>query len=290
MAKSAKKAKKTEKASIPRPLNCFLFYRLEKQKEILAQCPGANHRDISKIIAKWWKDATEEEKEPFREQARIVKEEHYRMHPTYKYQPKKRNVPKRPYRHRGQHDAFASPSAENNKFMETIYDHIQSSVLMPTKDGASKTEENLHHSVYLREDTPHLFNSPSTLGDYHVSFELGSPSTLNTPMSFEVCNSFDSIPLSSADYILFNSVYTENSSTVSVDLEDTNLIEQQSFISSYIAQDTENCFLPASSMLFNTLNMQDSFTQPMSCSDSENVNIAGQYMNEIFINTSFMQT
>lgn len=219
-------------------------------------------------------------------------------HPTYKYQPKKRNAPKRPYRHRGQLETFTSSSVENKKFMETIYDHtqyseptyIQSSTMMLTKDGTSKTEENLHHSVYLREDTPHLFNSPSTLGDHHVSFELGSPSTLNTPISFEVCNSFDSTPLSPADYILFNSIYTENSSTVSVDLEDTSPIEQQSFISPYIVQDTENCFLPTSSMLLNTLNMQDSFTQPMSCFDSENMNTAGQYINETFVNTYFMQT
>lgn len=64
---------------IPRPLNCFLMYRLEKQKEIVAKCPTANHRDISKIIAKWWQEATEEEKKPFRERARLAKKEHNEM-------------------------------------------------------------------------------------------------------------------------------------------------------------------------------------------------------------------
>lgn len=75
----AKTTKVTQNASIPRPLNCFLLYRLEKQKEIVDKCSGANHRDISKIIAKWWKEASEEEKRPFREKADIAKKEHNKL-------------------------------------------------------------------------------------------------------------------------------------------------------------------------------------------------------------------
>lgn len=69
----------SNQSTIPRPLNCFLMYRLEKQKEIVAKCVGANHRDISKIIAKWWKEASEEEKEPFRNKANIAKQEHRKL-------------------------------------------------------------------------------------------------------------------------------------------------------------------------------------------------------------------
>lgn len=69
-----------DQSTIPRPLNCFLMYRLEKQKEIVAKCSGANHRDISKIIAKWWQEASEEEKRPFRERARIAKAEHHKLY------------------------------------------------------------------------------------------------------------------------------------------------------------------------------------------------------------------
>ncbi|KAI8967700.1 high mobility group box domain-containing protein, partial [Mycotypha africana] len=77
-----------QSAAIPRPLNCFLFYRLDKQKEIVEKCPGANHRDISKIIAKWWKEATDEEKKPYVEKARRAKQEHRKLYPDYKYTPK----------------------------------------------------------------------------------------------------------------------------------------------------------------------------------------------------------
>lgn len=60
-------------------MNCFLAFRLEKQSEIVARCPGANHRDISKIIAKWWKETPEEEKQPYRERARLAKIEHAKL-------------------------------------------------------------------------------------------------------------------------------------------------------------------------------------------------------------------
>lgn len=66
----------TSSSKIPRPMNCFLAFRLEKQQEIISRCPGANHRDISKIIAKWWKSMPDEEKEPYRERARLAKNEH----------------------------------------------------------------------------------------------------------------------------------------------------------------------------------------------------------------------
>ncbi|ORZ02439.1 high mobility group box domain-containing protein, partial [Syncephalastrum racemosum] len=69
---------------ISRPMNCFLAYRLEKQGEIIARFPEANHRDISKIVAKWWRDLPEEEKQPYRDRARLAKEEHQRRFPDYK--------------------------------------------------------------------------------------------------------------------------------------------------------------------------------------------------------------
>ncbi|KAI8340453.1 high mobility group box domain-containing protein, partial [Chlamydoabsidia padenii] len=76
---------------VPRPMNCFLLYRQDKQKEILEKCPGANHRDISKIISKWWKEATPQEKEPYVKKAALAKLEHARRYPSYKYMPQKKS-------------------------------------------------------------------------------------------------------------------------------------------------------------------------------------------------------
>jgi hypothetical protein len=49
---------------------------MDKQKEILDKCEGANHRDMSKIIAKWWKEATDEEKAPYKKKASEEKKKH----------------------------------------------------------------------------------------------------------------------------------------------------------------------------------------------------------------------
>ena len=72
---------------IPRPLNSFMIFRLQSQKEIVRQCPGANHRDISKIISKWWKELSAKEKQSYKDQADRLKVEHRQMYPDYKFSP-----------------------------------------------------------------------------------------------------------------------------------------------------------------------------------------------------------
>ena len=73
---SKKVSKKSMEPKVPRPMNCILAFRLEKQGQIVDMLPGANHRDISKLLAKLWKELPESEKEPYRERARQAKIEH----------------------------------------------------------------------------------------------------------------------------------------------------------------------------------------------------------------------
>lgn len=77
--RSRNKQKKRDPTRIPRPMNCFMAYRLEKQKEIADFCPGANHRDISKIVAKWWKKEPDSVKQKYRVMAEKAKQEHSAM-------------------------------------------------------------------------------------------------------------------------------------------------------------------------------------------------------------------
>ncbi|KAI9484189.1 MAG: high mobility group box domain-containing protein [Benjaminiella poitrasii] len=64
---------------IPRPMNSFMIFRLEKQREISDKCPGANHRDISKIVSKWWKELSEKDKQRYVFEADKLKLEHKKM-------------------------------------------------------------------------------------------------------------------------------------------------------------------------------------------------------------------
>ncbi|KAI9498724.1 hypothetical protein BDB00DRAFT_935436 [Zychaea mexicana] len=82
--------RKRDPTRVPRPMNCFLAYRLEKQKQIAAICPGTNHREISKVVAKWWSEEPEVEKQKYRDLAEQDKRIHKEKYPGYKYAPKKK--------------------------------------------------------------------------------------------------------------------------------------------------------------------------------------------------------
>lgn len=86
-------------------MNCFIAFRLEKQKEIKAQFPGINHRSISKVVAKWWKELPEAEKQPYMERAKLAKKEHEQAYPYYRFCPQKRVGQKRKYTKNKQEDA-----------------------------------------------------------------------------------------------------------------------------------------------------------------------------------------
>lgn len=61
---------------IGRPINSFMAYRSKIQADIRYFCPTANHRIISKIIAKWWKAIDEKEKNIYRAIADKAKKDH----------------------------------------------------------------------------------------------------------------------------------------------------------------------------------------------------------------------
>ncbi|KAI7870457.1 high mobility group box domain-containing protein [Spinellus fusiger] len=82
--------RKKKQKHIPRPMNCFLVYRFLKQKELVRYCPGINHCDISRVIAKWWHNTTQEDKKVYRHMTANEKKEHSRRYPNYKYTPRKK--------------------------------------------------------------------------------------------------------------------------------------------------------------------------------------------------------
>ncbi|GAA5800030.1 hypothetical protein HPULCUR_005452 [Helicostylum pulchrum] len=101
-------------------MNCFMTYRVEKQQHIVEQCPGANHRDISKIVAKWWRELAAEEKEPYRIKAAKAKAEHLEKYPEYKFCPKKKASKPRPYKKRPENQ-FTARDFENKHQLFSLY-------------------------------------------------------------------------------------------------------------------------------------------------------------------------
>ncbi|KAJ3043926.1 hypothetical protein HDV00_003966 [Rhizophlyctis rosea] len=75
---------------IRRPANSFMTFRMDKQHEILAKHPGANHKDVSKLVGEMWRAAPEDVKEYYRKKAEQGRKEHMLRYPDYKYSPNSR--------------------------------------------------------------------------------------------------------------------------------------------------------------------------------------------------------
>ncbi|KAI8078057.1 uncharacterized protein B0P05DRAFT_572062 [Gilbertella persicaria] len=120
---------------IPRPLNSFMIFRLEKQREILAQCPGANHCDISKIVSKWWSELAPKEKQVYIKQAETNKLNHKKKYPDYKYNPNRRRdgKGKRTYKTRPKNEMIAR-DFDKKQHLLSLYHHKKVYALLDKKE------------------------------------------------------------------------------------------------------------------------------------------------------------
>lgn len=84
-----------EEGHVKRPMNCFMVWSREKRYHILKEHPGINNAEVSKALGAAWRKLSEEDKEPYIEEARRLTEQHKMENPGYKYQPKRRKTKRR---------------------------------------------------------------------------------------------------------------------------------------------------------------------------------------------------
>lgn len=77
---------------VKRPMNCFMVWSREKRYHILKEHPGINNAEVSKALGAAWRKLSEEDKEPYVEEARRLTERHKMDNPGYKYQPRRRTA------------------------------------------------------------------------------------------------------------------------------------------------------------------------------------------------------
>ncbi|KAJ3086949.1 hypothetical protein HDU96_004703, partial [Phlyctochytrium bullatum] len=73
---------------VPRPPNCFMLYRKEKQPQILQSLgpdSNINSKDVSPLLAKMWRDEPEEVRQHYRREADRLKKEHLVKYPEFKF-------------------------------------------------------------------------------------------------------------------------------------------------------------------------------------------------------------
>ncbi|KAL7419486.1 hypothetical protein Q5752_006324 [Cryptotrichosporon argae] len=81
-------ARKQPEGHIKRARNKFILFRKHiTDAGLIPPSVESKHQNISVVAAKMWREAPEDVRQKFEEQARIEKEEHQRKYPGYRYQP-----------------------------------------------------------------------------------------------------------------------------------------------------------------------------------------------------------
>jgi hypothetical protein len=113
----------------PRPMNCWIIFREQMHRQLKQEFPDISVQDICKHIplshfesryanfktakrcSETWRDLSPDQKKPFKLAAQSAKEEHMRLHPNYKYSPRKPGEKKKRQSRKAKQAAAAAAAA-----------------------------------------------------------------------------------------------------------------------------------------------------------------------------------
>jgi transcription factor SOX4/11/12 (SOX group C) len=82
--------KKHKKNHVKRPMNAFMVWSQLERRKIIQRNPDAHNAEISKNLGRKWRTLSDEERQPFIDEAERLRLLHIKEYPDYKYKPKKK--------------------------------------------------------------------------------------------------------------------------------------------------------------------------------------------------------
>ncbi|ROT80147.1 Sox14 protein [Penaeus vannamei] len=82
--------KKHNPNHVKRPMNAFMVWSQMERREIVKFAPDMHNAEISKQLGKRWKNLTEDQRQPYIQEAERLRQLHMQEYPDYKYRPRKK--------------------------------------------------------------------------------------------------------------------------------------------------------------------------------------------------------
>ncbi|KIM36404.1 hypothetical protein M413DRAFT_289523 [Hebeloma cylindrosporum] len=124
-------ARKQPVGHIPRPRNAFILFRCDfVRQQKIPESVENDHRNISRIVGKIWREMTEEDKRPWVKMAEQEKHNHQQANPTYRFNPGIPNVNLRKKQRRGD-DVPRETQEDNNLGSDEGYLALQRAASCP---------------------------------------------------------------------------------------------------------------------------------------------------------------